>query len=395
MFNTSSHSILLKIADMKQPSSSSRRLVTIRRISRITAIEESQYEVVTLDGWNVVVRRDDGFHIGQLVFYVEVDSFLPSNRYFWEYCAGSHTTLDNKRGFLVTTTIICKHISQGLIFNLRTFGKLSKVFEIIKRWFGEDIAVKKLMDMPLQELLGVKKWEHIHHGGSNEGLGTPPIFFPQPGCERAQNLPCLFKDHEEETYQVTEKLDGIPMSVYAVETSSQWFSTLPPLPGNEQQIGTTRLGVCSRSQDLVEASTSYFWCTAKQQHITEKIGQAGHNIVVQGELCGSSVMGNTMGFSSGEHKFFVFDIFDIDKQQHLRPDEVTSICNRLGWDHVPVIFNSMKLSKFANSINDLLVKAEGIGVKGQMREGLVFKGNHSKFRFKVISNTWLLATGKE
>jgi len=36
------------------------------------------------------------------------------------------------------------------------------------------------------------------------------------------------------------------------------------------------------------------------------------NISVQGELCGSSIMGNTMKLPEGEHRFVVFGIWNFD-----------------------------------------------------------------------------------
>ncbi|KAI1764993.1 RNA ligase-domain-containing protein [Hypoxylon sp. FL1150] len=252
------------------------------------------------------------------------------------------------------------------------------------------------MKLSFQDALGVKKWEPIPtKDDSSESFGPPPIFFPQPGCERAQNIPNLFSHYGEQTFQITEKLDGVPMSVYSVDKNSQWFSALSPLPSHLQQSGPTRLGVCCRRKDLVESPTSLFWEAAKHQKILKKIAEVGKNVVVQGELCGSSILGNSMGFGPDEHKFYVFGIYDIDKQQRMRPHQVTSICSRLSWDRAPVIADRIKLSSFAHDVDDLLAKAEGVGLKGKIREGLVFETINAKFSFKVISNSWLLATGKK
>ncbi|KAI1772180.1 RNA ligase-domain-containing protein [Hypoxylon cercidicola] len=376
--------------------STGRRLVTVRRISDVKPILGSPCDVATVDGWKVVVRRDERFRPGQLVVYFEIDSFLPASTYFWEYCSICSTELDNEPGFLITTTLVHKQLSQGLIFHLRKFEEVTTEYSRLLATYSKDVSQKELMKMSFQDALGVKKWDTARVSDDSTGsLGRPPIFFPQPGCDRAQNMPHLFRDHGEQMYQITEKLDGVPMSVYSVEKSSQWFPALPPLPSHLQQTGSTRLGVCSRLQDLTESSTSWYWNTAQKQGILDKIGEVGKNVAVQGELCGSSILGNSMGFASGEHKFYVFDIYDIDKQQRMRPYQVTSICSRLGWDHAPVIANRMKLSTFARHVDDLLAKAEGTGLNGQMREGLVFKTIDAKFAFKAISNPWLLATGKE
>ncbi|KAI0887718.1 RNA ligase-domain-containing protein [Annulohypoxylon maeteangense] len=370
-----------------------RKLVTVRRISNISPIAGSRYNVVTVDGWNVVVGRNEGFYDGQSVLYFEVDSLLPCNHNFWEFCAFSN----NKSGYVVTTMIVSKHISQGLIFHLDTFTEFSDLYTRMKNRHGMETTEMMIRNRSFEDILGVKKWENTKNGGTTHSLETPPIFFPQPGCERAQNLPTLFRDHGEDEYQITEKLDGIPMSVYAVKKDSKWYSILPS-PNEDsqcQQIGSTRIGICNRTRDLVESSTSLFWNTAKKQGITEKISQVGHNIAVQGELCGFDIMSNTIGFEPGEHIFFVFGIFDIDNQEDLRPETVKDICDRLGWEHVPIISDRIKLSAFANDVHDLLLRAEGTGMKGRAREGLVFKSIDASFAFKAISNPWLLETGKD
>ncbi|KAI1451669.1 RNA ligase-domain-containing protein [Annulohypoxylon moriforme] len=367
-----------------------RKLVTIRHISDVSPIVGSRYDVVTVDGWKVVVGRNEEFYKGQLVLYFEVDSLLPRNHHFWEFCASSN----HQSGYVVTTMIISKHISQGLIFHLDKFTEISDLHSRMEKIYGAEVTEIMIRNMSFEGILGVKKWEDIEPGGTAHNLQRPPTFFPQPGCERAQNLPTLFRDHGEEEFQITEKLDGIPMSVYVVEKSSKWYSLLSSLPEGEQQSGTARIGICNRTQDLTESSTSLFWNTAKKQGIIERIGQIGENIVVQGELCGSDILTNTIGFEPGEHVFFVFSIFDIDNQEDLRPEIVKDICHRLGWEHVPIVSDSIKLSTFADDIDDLLHKAEGTGVKGRTREGLIFKSTDASFAFKAISNLWLLEVGK-
>ncbi|KAI1211159.1 RNA ligase-domain-containing protein [Annulohypoxylon truncatum] len=367
-----------------------RRLVTVRRIANIKPITGSPYKVVSVDGWEVVVGKKESFIEGQLVLYFEVDSLLPPNHNFWEFGAFSN----KESGYVVTTMIICKHLSQGLIFHLDKFAEFYDLYSRMKTFYGKELTEMIITKMSFEGILGVKKWENIGYGDPTPKFHCPPIFFPQPGCERVQNLPDLFKDHGEKTWQITEKLDGIPMSVYAIEKNSKWHSLLPPLPDGSQQIETTRIGICNRTQDLVESSTSLYWKVAKQQCIIERIRQIRENIVVQGELCGFDIMDNSIGFEPDQHVFFVFGIFSIDDQEYLRPEEVKDICDKLGWDHVPIICSSTMLSTFADNIHDLLLKAEGVGMKGRTREGLVFKTHDACFSFKAISNSWLLETGK-
>ncbi len=54
-----------------------RKLASIRRIADIRPIESADaIEVATIDGWKVVVKRDE-FKIGSLAVYLEIDSWVP------------------------------------------------------------------------------------------------------------------------------------------------------------------------------------------------------------------------------------------------------------------------------------------------------------------------------
>jgi ATP-dependent RNA circularization protein (DNA/RNA ligase family) len=157
-------------------------------------------------------------------------------------------------------------------------------------------------------------------------------------------------------------------------------------------IDEGRVGVCSRDDDFLDNGENLFWNVARDLHIPEKILKIGGNVAIQGELCGSTIAKNSMGFAEGEHTFVVFAIFDIDAQVYWSVTKTERICRELGMAHAPVIAH-MKLGQFAKDIPDLIQKAEGIGMKGRIREGLVFKTMDGQKQFKVISNSWLIQTG--
>ncbi|KAI1631617.1 RNA ligase-domain-containing protein [Biscogniauxia mediterranea] len=380
-----------------------RRLVTVRRIDKITPIKNSRRNVLTVGGWNVVVRRAENFYQHQLVVFFEIDSFLPNNSKFWEYVSSCPTTLQGgPPGFLVKTTMIDRNLSQGLVFHISSFPEvIAELNKLECKYKGdENAAVQELMSMSFEDVLGVKKWDYpeVTEGSliTGERSHPKPVFFPRAGCERAQNLLYLFEDHYLHHFQITEKLDGLSMSVYLVQESSQWYSGISYLPpGHTQRVGAAHIGIASRSKSIPanEASTSWFWKTASQQGILNKIAEAGKNIAVQGELCGSSILTNSMGFPEGEHHFYVFDIFDIDKQMYLPFHKARKMCRDFDWDYVPVIEHNVRLGEFAHDLEDLIRKADGLGMRGRKREGLVFKAVYRDYCFKVISNEWLMETG--
>jgi RNA ligase (TIGR02306 family) len=378
-----------------------RRLVSVRKIASVTSIPNaSAYVSVKIGGWNVVARRSDEYEEGQLVVYVEIDSIIPNHGPFWEYYNANKQTINGKTICLVKTCLVHKQLSQGLIYKIDRLREIKYEFDQLKLKYPPEEAERILMTKAFEGRLGVQKYEPAElKRNSSHHLGSSPVFIEQPGCIRAQNMYNLFGIHGQNEFIVMEKLDGVPMSVYMVQPDSKWWTALPVLKGAASIYAdmSTRIGVCGRSQDNAESDDSRFWKTAKSQGIIDDMKRRflGKNIAVQGELCGSSIMHNTMGFPVGEHRFYVFDIYDIDKQKYFPPLFTRNICREMGWDHAPIINDGIYLNQFANGLDDLLKKAEGTGVLGKMREGLVFKSRYGRTVFKAISNPWLLATGKK
>ncbi|KAI0601090.1 RNA ligase-domain-containing protein [Biscogniauxia sp. FL1348] len=380
-----------------------RRLVTVRCIDKVTPIKNSRRDIITVGGWNVVARRSEDFRENQLVVFFEIDSFLPDNSIFWEYVRSRPTrSQDGSRGFLVKTTIIDRNLSQGLVFHTSNFPEVTTELNKLESKYNGDktLAVQELMSMSFEDVLGVRKWDlpEVTEGSLIIGKEPypKPVFVPATGCDRVQNLYNLFEDHALHHFQITEKLDGLSMSVYLVQESSQWYSAISRFPvGHTQRVGTAHMGIATNNKSVPvnEASTSWFWRAASQQCILSKMAEAGKNIAVQGELCGSSILTNSMGFPEGEHHFYVFDIFDIDKQQYLPFHKAREMCRNHGWDYVPIIAHSMRLGEFAYNLEDLINKANGTGMLGRKREGLVFRAVYRDYAFKVISNEWLMETG--
>jgi ATP-dependent RNA circularization protein (DNA/RNA ligase family) len=157
--------------------------------------------------------------------------------------------------------------------------------------------------------------------------------------------------------------------------------------------GGGRIGICSRSRDFLAHDDNLFWKVALELDLPKKIQEIGGDIAIQGELVGSSILGNSMGFAEGEHAFLVFAIFDIGRQSYMSVSKTMEICERLNLAHTPVI-RQCRLKEFASDLNDLIRKAEGTGMKGRTREGLVFKTMDGQKQFKVISNEWLIQKGE-
>lgn len=371
-----------------------RKLVTVRKVTGIRGIRRTGRDLVTVsNSWTVVTRKGE-YRIGQLVVYFEVDSFIPAtDPRMWEYSPW-FIELDGKKGYHVRSGISCGELSQGLVFPIEEFPDIEAKVNESQQCYSPAEALDLIMDTSFEGDLGVKKWELLE--GIDQGvLGRAPAFFPHPGAPRAQNLPYLFdRSGLQIDYQITEKLDGLSMTVYCVKKGSVWYRSLPQLPPESKQVTAThRVGVTNQKYEISEHGESLYWQAAKKSSVLEKIGALGGNVAVQGELVGYTIKNNSMGFAPGDHRFYVFDIYDIDKQIHRPTKDVEDLCHKLGLPHVPVIAHC-KLGEFATSLEELLDLAEGVGMLGRMREGLLFKTRDGRDAFKVIANSWLLKYGE-
>lgn len=378
-----------------------RKLVTIRPITNIRHLKGAQkhLEVATVHGgWKVVVRKGE-WKVGEMALYFEIDSFIPSRdgRFNWEDY-GAMVEYHGGMGYPVRSKMYGKEISQGLILETGRFPEVKEVLDRLSRELGPAEGMRSAQEMAWDGILGVEKWE-LPAETRGRVLGRAPPFFRRPGCERVQNLPELFTArYLDRRFQVTEKMDGVSMTVYRVQKGSRWHACLPALPaGSAQEDETSRVGVASRAEDLDGAGGGPFWQAARLSGLVPaKIHGLGlQNLAVQGELVGPDIRDNSLGFAPGEpHRFVVFQIYDIDAQKWLDPRRVVQLCEVYDLPHVPVV-GMFRLRDFATGLEEMLAKADGVGSRGQTREGLVFKMIGSdEFAFKVISNRWLLQKGE-
>lgn len=381
-----------------------RKLVTLRRISDLRSLKQTRYEIASLDGWNVVVPQES-YTVGELIVYFEIDCFLPgSDDRFWEYAASQGSQYyEGKHGYVVRTIMKHNRISQGIIMPLNTFPEINvkKRENLTNIYRGDLTQVEKALTEPdYAVLLNVRKFEQRFVDDEARIHGSSPIFLPQPGCDRSQNVVNLFQHYGDREFAVSEKLDGVPLTIYSVDVLSQWYNALP-CDRDSQGGRRPGYGICGRYVDYAEDDEYLLWRTIRNQGIIEKIHRIGkhwksngNNFAIQGEFCGHFILGNSMGFGPGEHHFYAFGIYDIDNQRWLPQERMMEICKKLKIDHAPFIART-RLRDFAKGMDELLEKAEGKGVLGNKREGLVFKTIDQSFCFKVIANSWLLEYGHQ
>lgn len=333
-----------------------RKLATTRRISNIEPIEGADaIEVATVDGWKVVVKKNE-FEVGQLVTYIEIDSWVPHDIAPFLSKGKEPREFNGVRGERLRTVKLRGQISQGLII-----PQVSK-----NTCEGTDVT----------EFLGIQKWEKpIPPQLAGQVKGNFPSFIPKTDQERVQNLVAEIEKHRQlrTVFEVTEKLDGSSMTVFL----------------NEGEFG-----VCSRNLQLkIEGNeNNAFVKTAISLGLEEKLKQMDvGNVALQGELVGEGIQGNPYKLQ-GLH-YYVYNVYSIGEQGYFYPRFAKYLCDDLDIKYVPVLEGGVSVER---DIEGLLSIADGMSVlnKNTRREGLVFKSEDNTFSFKTISNHWLLKGGE-
>jgi hypothetical protein len=417
------------------PDIGERRLATIRRISALEPIEGADKIVkAVIDGWELVTQKDN-YKVGDLALYFEIDSFLPVREEF-EFlrkgCFKSTTNLGD--GFRIKTIKLRGQVSQGLSLPLSDFfqqedGRYYYLDGSTTIWIEEGLDVT--------DYFKVQKYEKPIPSGKGSSMGpmhakgSYPSFVPKTDQERVQNClggikkwiyfnnPTVTEVVHPEHLELLEagKVENNEATQY-FKSGDQWFqrnalyntpeviitrqvfeATLK-LDGSSMTVyhndGT--YGVCSRNWELKRDIENVFWKTAMSTGVLLALMDLGLNYAIQGELMGPGVQGNREELP--DHKFFVFDIYDIDQGRYLLPAERHRVMSQLrahlavnedAFDHAPLIGDGMFGVTHDMTVGDFLKMAEIKSIKHPIAEGIVFKSTEvGGPSFKVISNTFLL-----
>lgn len=356
-----------------------RKLASVRKISDLSPIEGAdKIEVATIDGWKVVVAKDVGHKVGDLVIYCEIDSFLPIRPEFEFLRKSSFKKMGDQEGFRLRTIKLRGQVSQGLILPLSVLKntEIPMITTSQQEWgvqyemFAEDGEPMVNVGDDVTELLGIVKYEPpIPAELAGKVKGLFPSFIRKTDEERVQNLS---KEYEEWKFQskhkfyVTEKLDGSSSTFYLKDGV---------------------FGVCSRNLELLETEGNTFWKVARELDLENKMKSLGYNICLQGELIGEGIQGNPYKIKGQTVKFF--NGFDIDKQENIPFQTMVEIAKSLNLDMVPILDNEFLLP---DNIGKMLEYAESKSVLNENteREGVVVRSYDRTISFKSISNQFLL-----
>ena len=355
-----------------------RKLASIRQITEILPIEGADLIVrVKVDDWYCVALKTE-FSVGDKCVYFEIDSFIPIIPQVEHLRARAYKKMGEKEGIRIKTIKLKGQISQGLVLPVHAFFDMFVDSDFDE---GQELSEYFFLGNDVSELIGVEKYEPpvpAELGGQVKG--NFPGFIKKTDQERCQNIGYrIFTENKDTTYEITMKLDG---------TSFTGFQN----KGDD--------GVCGRNWQLqldewnANNALVRMYVDSKMQSALQAYGR---NIAVQGEFMGPKIQGNRENLVS--YTLFVFDIYDIDNQCQLGPDdrrEALQALYDLGMNkkmvqHVPILAYNVTLADMGiTDVAGLLKDAEGESIVHPVREGKVYKSMNGQFSFKAISNAFLL-----
>jgi RNA ligase (TIGR02306 family) len=341
---------------------SDRKLATIRRIQEVKPIEGADMiEAVRVDNWWVIAKKGE-YPVGVLAVYCEIDSFIPNSLAPFLTKPGHFPKeFRGVQGERLKTIKLKGQVSQGLLLPLSVAFELSPSTEV------------DILSADVTEGLGVLKWEPPQEFMAANAKGTFPSFIPKTDQERIQNISqSQFQNwiDEGELFEISEKVDGSSMTVF---------------------IKDGEVGVCSRNLELKEDENNTFWKTAHSSGAVVALKQVPYNLAIQGELIGPGIQGNA--YNLKDFEFLVYDMFDIDKGKFLTPEMVLLQASLMNLKTVPILNAHATIN---SSVPELISSADGQSLvyNQAKREGLVYKSQNGQDSFKVVSNAWLIKTGK-
>lgn len=225
---------------------------------------------------------------------------------------------------------------------------------------------------------------------------------------RIQNAPDYLRLWKGKDVVGTVKMDGTSSTYFLNKNEKYsdgfWFqikNRFLKLLGKE--IKPKIFGICSRNIFLNKNPNSYkyedVYGKIALQYNMEKIlnylfHKTGNYYCFQGEICGDGIQGNPLKLKQGELELFIFNVYNITKQEYLTHEEQTQLVTDCGLKNVPVTFDG----KFSFSTTEELLKfAEGKYDSGVIREGVVFRLKYEPYQvggrrnsFKVVSNSYLM-----
>jgi RNA ligase (TIGR02306 family) len=318
-------------------------------------------DIANVGGWNVVIKKGD-FSVGDMAIYLSIDAWVPHELAPFLSKGSVPREYNGVKGERLRTIKLRGQVSQGLLLPLSTWAPDKRPWTIEEENFEEGTD--------LTEYLHIQKWEApIPAQLQGQVRGPfPTQYMPKTDQPRIQSFyDEIVEFGEDKTYEVSLKIDGTSFTIFKVDNVLRCCSRNLELKLNEENANNTLIKIANE--------------------IGHKIP---NNMAFQMEVYGEGIQGNKEKIKG--QTYAIFDVYDIENQKYLPPNDRRNICKELELNHVPVLNENEPMP---NSIEEALTMATGPSINAKLREGIVFKCNENpSFSFKAISNEWLLKNGE-
>lgn len=169
-----------------------------------------------------------------------------------------------------------------------------------------------------------------------------------------EDHPEYFGQFRDMHFDVTEKEDGLNATLYC----------------NRLQDPRRPIHICIGGQEVRWSDRSYFWRLVLALGIAERLLDSGRNLVLEGVVVGP---GFRNGYEDGYRRddFRVFDVFDLDADRTLGPEERRDFCRDNSVSTVREILSDCALLSKYPSPEALSVLASGMTARCTPRHGIV------------------------
>jgi len=394
-----------------------RKLGSIQVVKNILPIEgKDRIEILEILGWQVISEK--GLHkVGDKIIYCEVDSILPEKPEF-EFLR-KRCFSQKYMGHRIKTLKLGSTISQGICFPLSIFNiKNAEVGKDVTDLIGIRKYDSEEVEGTGKNVVKKKKWfvvRWLYRYGILKGESKQsrkwPEFLVKTDETRLQAIPSILgylknNDPNLLPYKdiiITSKLDGSSCTMYC----------------KKQKFGLWYFGVCSRNMEVypqnknfhksLEQAGNIYWRTTYKYNLHTGLKKwckkYNRQIAIQGEIVGEGIQGNRHRVKGID--FYVFQIYDIDKQRFLDVDVCINICRELDIKYVPIVNKEIDEEDNFQDINYWIKKSHHLiklGEEETLAEGIVVRTVREQYisgletimgrvSFKVVNPEYLLKWG--
>lgn len=391
-----------------------------RELAYIVAIDEikpipgyDRVEHARVNGWWVIISKNDNLSVGDKCVYFEVDSRVPETDERFAFLEQRH--------YKVKTLKMCRVFSQGLLMPLSLFPELgdAEVGTFLTEKLGIKYAVdedndrksakinkdKKYQSMSARHAKLFKKkpfrWLMKREWGrkllflffgkkKDNPRGWPVGQFPgvsKTDQERCENMPWVLNDKT--PYVRTQKCDG-SSGTYILERKKGKNKY-------EFYVCSRNVRMADEKQECFYGDNNYYWQAAFKYDIENKMKrflEENPNLTFvcwQGELCGPGIQQNPHGLS--DLHLFLFHFTDNTGRYDIR--KAAKIWKSFDMEVVPIDEEEYILP---DDFEEFKLTADGTynpscceGKTGQTREGYVYYSTIDPARsFKNVSRKYLM-----